>query len=66
MVIRTSESVTENIFRDFYGSNVFIEKSAIPNSYGFLSKSDTENIEIIDETNNSDTSSEEQTAASIL
>lgn len=31
MVIRTSESVTENIFRDFYGSNVFIEKSAIPN-----------------------------------
>lgn len=44
MVIRTSESVTENIFRDFYGSNVFIEKSAIPNSYGFLSKSDTENI----------------------
>lgn len=44
MVIRTSESVTENIFREFYGSNVFIEKSAIPISYGFLSKNNTENI----------------------
>ncbi len=26
-----SETITENLFRDFYGSNTFIEKSAIPN-----------------------------------
>ena len=29
-----SETITENIFRDFYGANTFIEKSAIPKSYG--------------------------------
>lgn len=33
-----SETVTENIFRDFYGSSTFIEKSAIPNEFGFQSK----------------------------
>lgn len=43
MSARISETVTENIFRDFYGSDVFIEKSAIPESYGFLSKNNTEN-----------------------
>lgn len=37
-----SETVTENIFRDFYGPNTFIEKSAIPTSYGFISKKGTE------------------------
>lgn len=38
MSTKTSETVTENIFRSFYGSNQFIEKSAIPVSYGFKSK----------------------------
>lgn len=36
-----SETITENIFRDFYGSKIFIEKSAIPASYGFISKQKT-------------------------
>lgn len=35
---KSSETVTENIFRSFYGSDVFIEKSAIPKEYGFVSK----------------------------
>ena len=26
---KVSETVTENIFRDFYGANTFIEKAAI-------------------------------------
>jgi len=38
-----SETVTENIFRDFYGSKAFIEKSSIPKEYGFLSKKRTGN-----------------------
>jgi hypothetical protein len=33
-----SETVTENLFRDFYGSDTFIEKSAIPNEFAFQSK----------------------------
>jgi hypothetical protein len=33
-----SETITENLFRDFYGSNTFIEKSAIPSELGFQSK----------------------------
>ncbi|MBO4854373.1 MAG: N-6 DNA methylase [Oscillospiraceae bacterium] len=37
-----SETKTENIFRDFYGSTTFIEKSAIPAEYGFKSKKGTE------------------------
>lgn len=37
-----SETVTENIFRDFYGNNTFIEKSAIPDYYGFKSKKHTQ------------------------
>lgn len=36
-----SETITENIFRDFYGPSVFIEKSAIPNQFGFKSKKNT-------------------------
>lgn len=36
-----SETITENIFREFYGANTFIEKSAIPNYYGFKSKKGT-------------------------
>lgn len=36
-----SETITENIFRDFYGAKEFIEKSAIPKEYGFVSKSGT-------------------------
>lgn len=42
--IKTSETVTENIFRDFYGANVFIKKSAIPKKYGFISKNKTEHV----------------------
>lgn len=38
---KVSETVTENLFRDFYGANTFIEKSAIPSSYGFTSKKGT-------------------------
>ena len=33
-----SETITENIFRDFYSGCNFIEKSAIPENYGFISK----------------------------
>lgn len=33
-----SETVTENIFREFHGSTTFIEKSAIPTEFGFESK----------------------------
>lgn len=35
---KISETVTENIFRGFYGAKTFIEKSAIPTEYGFQSK----------------------------
>src|SRR5699024_4781898 len=45
MSTQTSESVTENIFRNFYGVDTFIEKSAINNYYyGFQSKSGKKNI----------------------
>lgn len=37
-----SETVTENIFRSFYGATTFIEKSAIPKEYGFKSKKGTD------------------------
>lgn len=40
---KQSETNTENIFRDFYGSKTFIEKSAIPTKYGFVSKKGTKN-----------------------
>lgn len=36
-----SETVTEGIFRKFYGVGTFIEKSAIPSYYGFKSKKGT-------------------------
>lgn len=39
---KPSETVTENIFRSHYGVNEFIEKSAIPSHYGFLSKNGTD------------------------
>lgn len=38
---KNSETVTENIFREYYGANTFIEKSAIPSVYGFTSKKGT-------------------------
>lgn len=38
---KTSETITENIFRENYGNNSFLEKSAIPKEYGFTSKSGT-------------------------
>lgn len=37
-----SETLTENIFRKFYGSDMFIEKSAISSHYGFKSKNRTD------------------------
>lgn len=37
---RESETITEGIFRAFYGADTFIEKSAIPSEYGFRSKED--------------------------
>lgn len=40
-MITVSETKTENIFRDFYRDDNFIEKSAIPKSYGFVSKNKT-------------------------
>lgn len=36
-----SETITEGIFREFYGNGTFIEKSAIPSHYGFKSKKGT-------------------------
>lgn len=39
---KISETVTENLFRDFYGAKTFVEKSAIPNIYGFTSKNGTD------------------------
>ena len=39
--VEVSETNTENIFRDFYGSTTFIEKSAISREYGFKSKKNT-------------------------
>lgn len=38
---KTSETTTESIFRSFYGSKTFIEKSAISKSCGFKSKNKT-------------------------
>lgn len=38
---KKSETITENLFRDFYGTNTFIEKGAIPKEYGFKSKKGT-------------------------
>ena len=40
---KVSETVTEKLFRTFYGENTFIEKSAIPSYYGFTSKKGTDN-----------------------
>ena len=40
---KPSETITENIFRTHYGTTEFIEKSAIPSHYGFLSKKGTDN-----------------------
>lgn len=39
---KSSETVTENLFRGYYGSNTFIEKTAIPSGYGFKSKKGTD------------------------
>ena len=38
---KISETITENIFRSFYGATTFIEKTAIPLKYGFTSKQGT-------------------------
>lgn len=35
---KESETITEGLFRSFYGANTFIEKSAIPKAYDFKSK----------------------------
>ena len=39
---KVSETITENIFRNFHGVSEFIEKSAIPTEYGFVSKNGTD------------------------
>jgi len=39
---KQSETKTENFFRKFYGAGLFLEKSAIPNEYGFKSKRGTD------------------------
>lgn len=39
---KSSETITEGIFRNFYGATTFIEKSAIPAEYGFRSKKNPE------------------------
>ena len=39
---KESETITEGIFRNFYGATTFIEKSAIPFEYGFKSKQNIE------------------------
>lgn len=41
METKDSETITENLFRKFYGPDVFIEKSAIPREFGFKSKKDS-------------------------
>ena len=38
---KSSETITENLFRSLYGVKTFIEKSAIPTQYGFTSKKGT-------------------------
>jgi len=38
---KKSETITENIFREYYGSSTFLEKSAIPDELGFKSKNTT-------------------------
>lgn len=42
MKSKASETITENIFRNFYRTEEFIEKSAIPKKYGFISKNKTD------------------------
>ena len=39
---KESETITEGLFRNFYGTTTFIEKSAIPKEYGFRSKKNIE------------------------
>ena len=39
---KSSETITEGLFREFYGATTFIEKSAIPEEYGFKSKNNTD------------------------
>ena len=39
---KKSETITENIFRDFYGASTFIEKSAIPKEFSFKSKKNSD------------------------
>lgn len=41
MAKKKSETKTENLFRKFYGTDSFIEKSAISTDYGFVSKKKT-------------------------
>ena len=40
-ISKVSETVTENLFRNYYGADTFIEKSAIPSQFGFQSKKKT-------------------------
>ena len=42
MEIKASETTAENLFREYYGTKAFIEKSAIPKECGFMSKNETQ------------------------
>ncbi len=41
---KSSETITEGLFRKFYGATTFIEKSAIPKEYGFKSKKNNKEL----------------------
>ncbi len=45
---KESETITENIFRSYYSSDTFIEKSAIPKEFGFESKKGSGNDGYVD------------------
>ena len=47
IIKQVSETITENIFRSYYGADTFIEKSAIPKTYGFVSKKEKNMLDIL-------------------
>jgi type I restriction enzyme M protein len=40
-----AESITENLFREFYGAQTFVEKRDIPKEFGFQSKRDGSTVD---------------------
>ena len=41
---KKSETITENIFREYYGSSTFLEKSAIPDELGSVASNVMKNF----------------------